>query len=185
MEGHRGSLGGVRACPAQVPMVSLQVMPARLLPHSGSPLRKAIRSPEGPRQEHSPPRVLQIQVTRARGKHVIVEEEVRPSDLGVFEGSGDPSQVPEQELRYQGPERRANLPVMGTQLNIHHPLWGWGSRGSFHSHPQPTTKQGTRPPGDPEEGETGEHRPHTSAPSWQGRPSPVPTKPNSSALKWA
>lgn len=76
----------------------------------------------------APQGAWQTQVIRAKGKHMIVEGEVRSSDLRVVEGFGGPSQVQGQELQCQGPERQASLPVVGTQLNTRHLLRGLGRR---------------------------------------------------------
>ena len=72
----------------------------------------------------------------------IMEGKVRSSDLRMVEGFGGPSRVQGQKLHCQGPERQANLPAMGTQLNVHHRLWGLGRRLLLFSTPNPPPGRG-------------------------------------------
>lgn len=99
----------------------------------------------------APQGVLQMQGDQSKRKACDVEE-VRTSDLRVVEGFGGPSQVEGQELHCQSPEKRPNLPVMGTWLNIHHSLWGLEWKLLLFSTSNPPPKQRTRSSGGQEGG---------------------------------
>lgn len=92
----------------------------------------------------------------------VMEGKGGSSDLGVAEGFGGPSRVWKQER----PERQANLPAMGTQLNVCHPLWGLGRRLLLFSTPNPPPSRGQA---------------HLVARGVQVAPHPFPGEPTSSS----
>lgn len=111
-------------------------------------------------------------------------EEVRTSDLRVVEGFGGPSQVEGQELHCQGPEKRPNLPVMGTWLNIHHSLWGLEWKLLLFSTSNPPPKPRTRSPGGQEGGRDRGIQRSNHHPFLAGGPQPFPAETiSSSSLK--